>query len=91
MQEVFPGRSSHAVSAFTLAEIRQLTVRPVGPQASFAYPGFTPSRPDPVKVPAFEEVPSFRNARNAANGTNVGIYPEAKNPTGALMHRQIAD
>lgn len=91
VQEVFPGRSSYAVSAFTLAEIKQLTVRPVGPQAAFEYPGFTPSMPDPFKVPTFEEVLSFLNAQNAANGTNVGIYPEAKNPTSALMNRQIVE
>ncbi|WP_245243235.1 glycerophosphodiester phosphodiesterase family protein [Pararhodobacter sp. SW119] len=89
--EVFPGRESYAVNAFSLEEIKQLTVVPFGPQASTEYPGFTPSTADPYKVPTFQEVLSFLTGYNAANGTEIGIYPEAKNPNSTLMNTQIID
>ncbi len=91
VQELFPGRPSYAINQFTLEEIKQLTVIPVGPQAGNEYPGFTPSMPDPYKIPTFQEVLTFLNDYNAANGTDIGIYPEAKNPNSTSMNTQIID
>ena len=74
---VFPGRASYAVSAFTLAEIKQLTVKPVS-TASTSYPGFTPSMANPFKIPTFQEVIDLARQQSALVGREVGIYPEAK-------------
>lgn len=84
-----PRNGDYRVEDFDLAEIKQLTVEPFGPQASTSYPGFTPSSPDAFKVPTFDEVLDFLTAYNAANGTDVGVYPEAKKPTSTGMNTQI--
>ena len=90
--ELFERRNGqYRVEDFDLAEIRQLTVRPVGPQAGETFPGFTPSMPEPFRVPTFEEVLDFLTAYNAANATNVGVYPEAKTPNRTIMNRQIVE
>jgi glycerophosphoryl diester phosphodiesterase len=68
---------SYRVSDFTLAEIKTLTVKPVG-TASTSYPGFTPSMADPFKVPTFQEVITLAKQQSALAGREVGIYPEAK-------------
>jgi glycerophosphoryl diester phosphodiesterase len=84
-----PRNGGYAVTEFTLAEIKSLTVEPFGPQASTAYPGFTPSVADPFKVPTFREVLDFLNASNAASGKNVGVYPEAKKPISPLQLQSV--
>ncbi|MFN3615623.1 MAG: glycerophosphodiester phosphodiesterase family protein [Rubrimonas sp.] len=84
-----PRNGGYRVEDFDLDEIRQLTVVPFGPQAGATFPGFTPSMPEPFRVPTFAEVLSFLNDYNAANGANIGIYPEAKTPNRALMNQQI--
>lgn len=86
---VFPGRENEPVRNFTYAEIQQLTVTPRGPQAGTTYPGFTPSMDNPYRVPTFQEVLDFLVAYNTDNGTEIGIYPEAKSPTSELGSRQI--
>jgi glycerophosphoryl diester phosphodiesterase len=77
VQTLFPGRPSYDVSQFTLGEIKQLTVRPVG-TASTTYPGFTPVSADPYKIPTFQEVIDLAKSQSALVGREVGIYPEAK-------------
>lgn len=67
----------YQVSEYTLAEIKQLTVKPVG-TASTTYPGFTPSYPDAFRVPTFDEVIQLAQAQSSLIGRTVGIYPEAK-------------
>jgi glycerophosphoryl diester phosphodiesterase len=84
-----PRNGGYRVEDFDLAEIKQLDVVPFGPQASTTYPGFTPSMADPFKVPTFDEVLDFLTAYNTANGTNIGVYPEAKKPTSTDMNTQI--
>ncbi len=74
---IFPGRPSYAVSEFTLAEIKQLTVQPQG-TAQNTYPGFTPTSADPLRVPTFQEVIDLAKAQGAALGKTIGLYPEAK-------------
>ncbi|WP_103333283.1 glycerophosphodiester phosphodiesterase family protein [Pseudotabrizicola formosa] len=86
---VFPGREFDPVRNFTYAEIQQLTVKPRGQQAGTSYPGFTPSMDNPYRVPTFQEVLDFLVEYNTANGTEIGIYPEAKSPTSAFGSRQI--
>jgi len=76
-QILFPGRASYAVSEFTLAELKTMTVKPVG-TASTTYPGFTPSSPDPFRIPTFQEVINLARSLSASYGREVGIYPEAK-------------
>lgn len=71
---------TYNVSDFTLAEIKSLTVKPVGPQAAETYPGFTPSMADPYKVPTLDEVLGYLKDYNTANGTSIGVYPESKHP-----------
>nr|WP_316642630.1 glycerophosphodiester phosphodiesterase family protein [uncultured Roseateles sp.] len=69
--------NSYAVSGYTLAEIKQLTVLPTG-TGKTSYPGFTPSSPDAMRVPTFDEVIALAQAQSALTGRTVGIYPEAK-------------
>ena len=76
-QTLFPGRSSYAVSEFTLAEIKTLTVRPVG-TASTTYPGFTPVSASPFGIPTFQEVITLARNLSTSAGREIGIYPEAK-------------
>lgn len=91
VREVFPDRSSYLPGDFTLAEIKQLTVVPSRGQAAETYPGFTPSMPDPYKVPTFKEVLDFLTEYNDRTGSNIGIYPEAKSPTSDSQTRQIVE
>ena len=67
----------YAVSQFTLAEIKTLTVKPLG-TASTSYPGFTPGSAEPFRVPTFQEVIDIAKAQSIATGRTIGIYPEAK-------------
>ena len=67
----------YAVSQFTLAEIKTLTVKPTGTGAA-SYPGFTPSSADAYRVPTFQEVITLARAQSALSGREIGIYPEAK-------------
>ena len=76
-QTLFPGRASYAVSEFTLAELKTMTVKPVG-TASTTFPGFTPTSPDPFRIPTFQEVINIARSLSASYGREVGIYPEAK-------------
>lgn len=78
-----PRNDGYLASDFTLAEIKTLTVQPTG-TGSFSHPGFTPSAPAPFEVPTFEEVLDFVTGYNAANGTDVGVYPEVKAGSDAL-------
>lgn len=77
VQLLFPGRASYAVSGFTLAEIKTLTVLPVG-TASTSYPGFMPTSTSPFSIPTFQEVITLARSQSALAGREVGIYPEAK-------------
>jgi len=74
---LFPGRASYAVGEFTLAEIKTLTVRPVG-SASTTHAGFTPVSADPFTVLTFQEVITLARSLSRSSGREVGIYPEAK-------------
>ncbi|HEX2009519.1 MAG TPA: glycerophosphodiester phosphodiesterase family protein, partial [Roseateles sp.] len=67
----------YKVSDYTLAEIKQLTVKPTG-TGKTSYPGFTPTSADPLRVPTFDEVLSLAQAQGALTGRTIGIYPEAK-------------
>lgn len=81
--ELFDRRNgTYNVSDFTLDEIKSLTVKPTGALSNpdSTYPGFTPSMADPYKVPTLDEVLGFLKDYNAANGTQIGIYPESKHP-----------
>jgi glycerophosphoryl diester phosphodiesterase len=85
-----PRNGGYAVSDFTLAEIKTLTVTPTGP-ASTSYPGFTPSSPDAFKVPTLSEVLDLVNAHNTATGDRIGVYPESKTPNRSELSRKIVD
>ena len=76
-QTLFPGRASYAVSDFTLAELKTMTVKPVG-TASTTYPGFTPTSPEPFRIPTFQQVIDLARSLSVSAGREVGIYPEAK-------------
>ena len=78
VSELFaPRNGGYAVSEFTLAEIKTLTVKPVGTAAT-TYPGYTPSMADPFRVPTFQEVITLAKQQSLLSGREVGIYPEAK-------------
>lgn len=68
---------SYAVAGYTLAEIKQLTVKPTG-TGQTSYPGFTPVSADPLRVPTFDEVIQLAQSQSVLSGRTVGIYPEAK-------------
>jgi len=84
-----PRNGGYAVSDFTLAEIKTLTVEPTASTASTSYPGFTPSMADPFKVPTFAEVLDFVRGYNQAKTANIGVYPEAKTPNTTAMNQEI--
>lgn len=86
-----PRNGGYRVGDFTLAEIKQLTVKPTGALSGDASPhaDFTPSMADPYKVPTLDEVLGYLKAYNTANGTSVGIYPEAKAPFNAEKESKI--
>lgn len=86
-----PRNGRYNVSDFTLAEIKQLTVKPTGllSRPDSTYPGFTPSMADPYKVPTLEEVLVFLKDYNTANGASVGIYPESKHPFDSEKNARI--
>jgi glycerophosphoryl diester phosphodiesterase len=67
----------YRVSDYTLAEIKTLTVEPVGTSQN-TYPGFTPTSADPLRVPTFQEVIDLAKAKSVEAGRVVGLYPEAK-------------
>ena len=69
--------AGYLVAEYTLAEIKQLTVKPVGTAAT-SYPGFTPAYPNAFRVPTFDEVIQLARAQSTLTGRTVGIYPEAK-------------
>lgn len=77
----------YLVSEYTLAEIKTLTVKPVG-TASTSYPGFTPAYANAFRVPTFDEVIQLAQAESLLVGRTVGIYPEAK-ISDALMEDKI--
>lgn len=68
---------NYNVSNFTLAEIKTLTVKPVG-TASATYNGFTPSDNYANKIPTFQEVIETAKSLSVQYGREIGIYPEAK-------------
>lgn len=78
---------NYRVANYTLAEIKQLTVKPVGTAAT-SYSGFTPSSPDAFRVPTFDEVIQLAQAQSTLVGRTVGLYPEAKTAD-ALMEDKI--
>lgn len=78
----------YKVADFTLAEIKTLTVKPLGTAAD-SYPGFTPGNPD-HKVPTFQEVIDLVNAQSAATGRQIGIYPEAKQADPVMENKILA-
>lgn len=86
-----PRNGSYRVSDFTLAEIKQLTVKPTGALSGdkSPYADFAPSMADPYKVPTLDEVLGYLKDYNTANGTAVGIYPEAKAPFDAGKEQKI--
>jgi glycerophosphoryl diester phosphodiesterase len=69
--------NGYKVADYTLAEIKQLTVKPTG-SGQTSYPGFTPVSAEPLRVPTFDEVLTLAQSQSALTGRTVGIYPEAK-------------
>ncbi len=78
----------YKVSDFTLAEIKTLTVKPLG-TASTSYPGFSPVNSD-YKIPTFQEVIDLVKAQSASTGRQIGIYPEAKQANPAMENKILA-
>lgn len=83
-----PRNGGYLVAEFDLAEIQSLTTFP-RLTAGTEYPGFTPSAAYPFRIPTFAEVLNLLNDYNATNGTNIGIYPEAKTPKRTEMNEKI--
>ena len=82
-----PRNGGYGVSDFTLAEVKTLTVKPVG-AAGTTYPGFTPVSAEPYRIPTFEEVIDLARSLGASTGREIGIYPEAKQ-AGPVMEDKI--
>ena len=88
-QTLFPGRASYAVSEFTLAELKTMTVKPVG-TAGTTYPGFTPTSPEPFRIPTFQQVIDTARSLSISSGREVGIYPEAKQADPVMEDKILA-
>jgi len=84
-----PRNGSYNVSEFTLAEVKTLTVKPVG-TASTSYPGFTPTSTDPYRIPTFDEVIDLARSLGASAGREIGIYPEAKQADPVMEDKILA-
>jgi glycerophosphoryl diester phosphodiesterase len=80
---------AYRVSDFSLAEIKQLTVKPTG-TGQTSYPGFTPTSSDPYRVPTFEEVIALARQKSSEVGRVVGIYPEAKQADPVMEDKILA-
>jgi glycerophosphoryl diester phosphodiesterase len=78
-----PRNGGYAVSDFSLAEIKTLTVTPTG-TGSTSYPGFTPASGNPYRIPTFQEVLTLAAAQSALTGRTIGVYPEAKQADPAM-------
>jgi len=78
----------YRVADFTLAEIRTLTVKPLG-TAGDSYPGFTPSHTE-YRVPTFQEVIDLVKTQSAARGRQIGLYPEAKQADPEMENKILA-
>ena len=85
-----PRKGGFLVEDFDLDEIRQLQTIP-RLTATTERPGFTPSMPNAFGIPTFGEVLEFLTDYNAANGTNVGIYPESKTPNRPELSRKMVE
>ncbi len=85
-----PRDGVYSVSDFTLAEIKTLTAL-TGATAGYGYSGFTPSSPDPFRVPTLTEVIGLASGWNADRGADVGIYPEAKAASPELNRKIIEE
>lgn len=85
-----PRNGGYLVSDFDLDEIQSLETFP-RLTASTEFPGFTPSAEHPFRIPTFREVLTFLTDYNATNGTDVGIYPEAKTPNRTAMNQLIVE
>ncbi|QJU57094.1 PEPxxWA-CTERM sorting domain-containing protein [Sphingomonas sp. AP4-R1] len=83
-----PRNGGYRVEDFSLAEIKTLTVKPVG-TAQTSYPGFTPANAE-MRVPTFQEVIDLAKQQSAATGRTVGIYPEAKQADPAMENAIIS-
>ncbi len=82
VESLFAQRNGgYAVSDFTLAEIRTLTVDIVPVSSA---PGYVSSYGSGHKVPTFAEVLDFANQWRADTGVDLGVYPEAKAADAAL-------
>lgn len=78
VQAVFgPRNGGYRVSDFTLAELQTLQMKLVG-TAQATYPGFTPSSPEALRIPTFEDVIALAQRLGRETGRSIGIYPEAK-------------
>lgn len=78
VQSLFaPRNNGYRVADFTLAELKTLEMKLVG-TAKTSYPGFTPSSPDALRIPTFQEVITLAQRLSAQTGREIGIYPEAK-------------
>lgn len=75
-----PRNGGYAAVDFTLAEIKTLTVdvAPATPVGQSAIPDFAPTLATPFAVPTLQEVVDLVTGYNAANGTDIGLYPELK-------------
>ncbi len=78
---------AYRVADFTLAELKSLDMKLNG-TAGTSYPGFTPSAPDALKIPTFQEVVDLAQRLSLEMGREIGIYPEAK-AGGAAMEDQV--
>lgn len=83
-----PRNGGYRVEDFSLAEIKTLTVKPVG-TAQTSYPGFTPTNAE-LRVPTFQEVIDLAKQQSVASGRTVGIYPEAKQADPAMENAIIS-
>ncbi len=87
--QVFPGRSRpdgmHYVADFTLAELKDLTVRERTRAGAAVYPDRFPSDIHLFSIPTLEEIILLTQGLNRSTGRSVGIYPETKF---AEWHRQ---
>ncbi|MES2101315.1 MAG: glycerophosphodiester phosphodiesterase family protein [Pseudomonadota bacterium] len=84
-----PRNGTYRVADFTLAEVKTLTVKPVG-SAATTYPGFTPISTDPYRIPTFDEVIALARSLGASTGREIGIYPEAKQADPAMEDKILA-
>ncbi len=82
-----PRNGGYRVKDFTLLELKSLTVLPIN-GAKASREGFTPTSPDPWRVPTVREIMELARRLQRPGSSEIGLYIELK-PSGQLIENAL--